>query len=265
MSSDERRISPARAKLKAKKAVPVFPNEKRGLMALHHQRLIYDILILVKRSVLILLLVSLLLNGVLVFRSWHSHIVTSVPDGDSLQLADGRRVRLLGIDAPERGRCMSDDARLLLERNALGRRVRLKNIVTDDYGRTLANVIVEDVRGWVGYIRKTYDPYLNRVLVRNGLARFESVNSPYKETLQQSSDFAKEHLLGIYSEVCRKTVPPTGCQLKGNIREGMRVYYPPTCRYYKDVIVDEAFGDQWFCSEKEAAEAGFSFAPSCGR
>ncbi len=221
------------------------------------------ILMLVKRLVIILLLGSLFLNGVFLIRLYRSQIVVSVPDGDSLQLADGRRVRLLGIDAPEKGRCMSDDARQMLSQQALGRHVRLKNVVTDDYGRMLANVIVEDVPGWIGYMRKTYDPYLNRVLLRNGLARFESVNSPYKDTLVKASTEAKEQKRGIYSELCRKTTPPAGCSLKGNIREGKKVFYPPTCRYYKDVIVDEAFGDAWFCSEKEAIEAGFLPAASC--
>ncbi len=177
----------------------------------------------------VLLLVSLLLNR------W---FVVSVPDGDSLQLKDGRRIRLLGIDAPEKGRCLSQEARELLGYLAKGKHVILKDIQTDDYGRVLANVFVG--KKWV-----------NGVMVQEGMARGES------------SAYANEHKLGIYSETCRKTVPPKGCGIKGNIREGKSVYYLPICKYYNQVIVDEAFGDQWFCKELEAKEAGFTFAPSC--
>lgn len=225
-----------------------------------------------KRGVLLfLLIVSVFLNGIFFVRSWRSTVVTSVPDGDSLQLADGRRVRLLGIDAPERGRCMSDEARRMLDAVARGKHVRLKHVEQDDYGRILANVIIEDFPTWIAYMRYRFfsdgknsvDPYLNRVMVRNGLARFESVESEYKATLTQASEEAKEHNRGIYSFACRKPEPPNGCGIKGNIREGKSVYYVPRCKYYDQVIVDEAFGDQWFCSEKDAKVLGFLPAPSC--
>ena len=107
------------------------------------------------------LAVALLGNTIFVIDSIERNRVVSVPDGDSLQLKDGRRVRLLGIDAPERGRCMADEARTKLVELAQGRHVRLKNVVTDSYGRMLANVIV---KGWP----------LARALLAAGLARNRS-------------------------------------------------------------------------------------------
>lgn len=185
-----------------------------------------------------ILLISFLFNlFFLISNCWRS-IVVSVPDGDSLQLHDGRRVRLLGIDAPEKGRCMAEEAREELRALVFSKRVILKDIQTDDYGRVLANVFVG--KKWV-----------NGIMVQKGMARGES------------SAYAKENKLGIYSETCRKTTPPNGCAIKGNIREEKPVYYLPTCKYYDQVIVDEAFGDQWFCSEQEAKDAGFTPAPSC--
>ncbi|MCL4360017.1 hypothetical protein M1555_02055 [Patescibacteria group bacterium] len=41
-------------------------------------------------------------------QDWNRGAVVAVSDGDSPDLADGRRVRLLGLDAPERGRCMAE-------------------------------------------------------------------------------------------------------------------------------------------------------------
>jgi len=225
---------------------------------------------------ILILIFSLILNLALLVKSYRGNLVVAVPDGDSLDLANGQRVRLLAIDAPEKGRCLADEARNKLRDLALGKHVRLKNTVTDDYGRTLANVIREDFSGWVKYLRwwfatrlKLPNPpafqenYLNRALVRDGLARFEHVKNEYYTTLKAADDEAKAQQLGIYSSRCRNLAPPGQCQVKGNLRAGLKQYYLPGCREYTQVIVDEAYGDQWFCSESEAQSAGFSPASSC--
>ena len=67
-------------------------------------------------------ILALLGNILFAFNNWQRNIVVSVPDGDSLQLKDGRRIRLLGIDAPEKGRSMADQAREKLVDVALGGR-----------------------------------------------------------------------------------------------------------------------------------------------
>ena len=46
---------------------------------------------------------SLLFNFVFLVQNYNRTRVVAVPDGDSIQLSDGRRVRLLGIDARKRG------------------------------------------------------------------------------------------------------------------------------------------------------------------
>jgi endonuclease YncB( thermonuclease family) len=77
--------------------------------------------------------------------------VTRVVDGDTIVVAlddpGGSRVRLIGIDTPERDDCMyraaTDHMRSLVE----GKRVRLTKDVseTDRYGRLLRYVYVEEV------------------------------------------------------------------------------------------------------------------------
>lgn len=210
---------------------------------LHSYKLLYLILIF-----------SLFLNGVFIVREWQQNIVTSVPDGDSLQLADGRRVRLLGIDAPERDQCMATEAREKLRSLVMGKIVKLEDTVTDDYGRILANIIVEDF--WT-------HPLLNRTLVSAGLAKYIYVQSPYSQVLKDSMESAKSNKLGIWSETCRQSSPINDCVIKGNTRDGKKVYHLPDCDNYDQVIVDQSYGDAWFCSEKEAIAAGFRKASGC--
>lgn len=210
---------------------------------LHSYKLLYLILIF-----------SLFLNGVFIVREWQQNIVTSVPDGDSLQLSDGRRVRLLGIDAPERNQCMATEAREKLRSLVMKKKVKLEDTMTDDYGRILANVIVEDF--WT-------HPLLNRALVSAGLAKYIYVQSPYSQVLKDAMESAKSNKLGIWSETCRRINPINDCVIKGNTREGEKVYHLPSCDNYDQVIVDQSYGDSWFCSEKEAISAGFRKATGC--
>ncbi len=248
---------------------------------------------------LVLLLLSLIVNGIYFSQSLERMRVVSVPDGDSLQLKDGRRIRLLGVDAPERGRCMATEARDKLVELALGKRVRLKNVVTDDYGRTLATVIVEDFGTWLGYLRwkilgtrpgleariddvipvprkdsgqapagiqsSFSDPLLQRALLSVGLARNRSSSgNPYHQVLKDAEGLAKAGKLGIWSDACRGNLPVSeDCTIKGNTRAGEKYYYLPDCRQYDQVLVDRAYGDAWFCTESEAKKAGFVKAINC--
>lgn len=245
---------------------------------------------------------ALLGNILFAVNNWQQNIVVSVPDGDSLQLKDGRRIRLLGIDAPEKGRCMADEARQKLIEFALGRHVRLKNTATDSYGRMLGIVIVEDFPIWLGFLRWKYsgtrpgleatqpagasrtkidysgtrpgleargfpdpDPLLQRGLLTAGLARNRSsLSNPYNQVLKDAGEAARAAKLGIWSDTCRgKTSGRDDCTIKGNTRAGEKFYYLPFCSQYDQVLIDRAFGDSWFCSEQEAKKAGFTKASSC--
>lgn len=54
-------------------------------------------------------------------------VVTRVIDGDTVQLGDGQRVRLIGIDTPEQGDCGAASATRALRQRVEGRRVQLRN------------------------------------------------------------------------------------------------------------------------------------------
>ena len=71
--------------------------------------------------------------------------MTYVADGDSLVVVrNGQelRVRLFGIDAPEKGQVMASASRGLTEQLCLHRDVELIEHGTDQYDRLLAEVFV---------------------------------------------------------------------------------------------------------------------------
>ena len=206
---------------------------------------------------------SLLFNLVLLVKDYRRSIVTHVVDGDTLQLADNRRVRLRSIDAPEKERCMATEARQFLEQYVLNRHIRLKDQIIDEYGRIVAIAIVEDFRGWIGYITKQFDPLLNRVMLTHGFARYFASGSTYDTALKTAVSGAKSDAKGIYSQTCRHLIPQGPCTIKGNLRSGEKTYYLPSCRDYDQVIVDKSYGDMWFCSVTDAQNEGFFPSSRC--
>jgi micrococcal nuclease len=90
-------------------------------------------------------------------------VVAQVIDGDTIELVDGRRIRLVQIDTPERGdECYGDEAAGLTRRLLpAGTQVRIEQDPTldqaDSFGRRLAYV-------WKG------DEDVNVTLVREGAA-----------------------------------------------------------------------------------------------
>jgi hypothetical protein len=83
--------------------------------------------------------------------------------------SEPRRVRLFGIDTPERGQPWADKARQALARRVFGKQVRVNDVATDRYGRTVGEVyadnvcvgceLVRDGNAWV-YRKYTDDPIL---------------------------------------------------------------------------------------------------------
>ena len=73
-------------------------------------------------------------------------LVNRVIDGDTVELGNGRGVRLLGIDTPERGDCGFDTATDDLVKLVEGKPVRLtKPGDTDRYGRLLRYLNIGDM------------------------------------------------------------------------------------------------------------------------
>jgi len=73
-------------------------------------------------------------------------VVVRAIDGDTIELNGGDRVRLLGIDSPEKGEPLYDQATQFMAQMTLGKTVEIKysGRRRDHYGRILGFVIVDD-------------------------------------------------------------------------------------------------------------------------
>lgn len=115
--------------------------------------------------------------------------VTRVTDGDTLVLADDTKVRLLGIDAPERGEPFYDEAKKYLSALVLGKDVRLARDVrdTDKYGRALRHIYVNDT-------------WINEKMIRDGFARVVTFppDVAHVERFTQAQDEAEREKRGMW-------------------------------------------------------------------
>jgi micrococcal nuclease len=124
--------------------------------------------------------------------------VRSVTDGDTLVVADGRRVRLAQVDAPETNECFGAASTQALRDLVEGHAVELRRTsgpTTDRYGRTLADVLVEGRS-------------VNEALVRAGAAewyeQFGHEDVELAARLESAEKVARQAARGLWSE-CHAT------------------------------------------------------------
>jgi micrococcal nuclease len=120
-------------------------------------------------------------------------IVSKVVDGDTFHCQDGRKVRLIGIDSPERlqGPFGARSRGALLGLLQSGAPVRLERDVaaTDQYGRVLAYA-------WLG------TSLLNEAMVRGGWAVLYTVppNVKYADRLRRAQNEARAGGAGLWAQ-----------------------------------------------------------------
>ncbi len=159
--------------------------------------------------------------------------VVRVVDGDTLDLAGGFRVRVLGIDAPEMAKqgqpadFLAYKAREALKAMTLNRTVRLEydRLRYDRYGRLLAYLFLPD------------GTMVNAEMVRQGLARvyFFAPNVRYREVLLAAQRQALDPPRGIWLKLLQQDEPyylgnrnslrlhRPGCPLAAKMARGNRV------------------------------------------
>lgn len=116
--------------------------------------------------------------------------VAFVVDGDTVELADGRRVRYIGINAPETHQPYAAQARAFNESLVAGQEVWLETDAqeNDQYGRLLAYA-------WAG------DTFVNLEIVRQGYANAYTLppNVRYVDAFVQAEREAREAERGLWT------------------------------------------------------------------
>jgi len=121
----------------------------------------------------------------------------AVIDGDTVEvLRAGKacRVRLEGIDCPERGQPFGTKAKQFTSDLAFDKEVRILDQGKDRYGRIIGEVILPDGRT------------LNRELVRAGLAWWYRQYAPKDAELEALEKAAREAKAGLWADA--DPVPP---------------------------------------------------------
>ena len=118
-------------------------------------------------------------------------LVTKVIDGDTVELADGRRVRYLGIDTPESGEYYAEEATARNKELVEGKTVELQRGKRDqdEYGRLLRYVYIDGV-------------FVNAELIVQGYATayIFDPDDRYSQILVQLEQYAKMKNRGLWSQ-----------------------------------------------------------------
>jgi len=114
--------------------------------------------------------------------------IVKVLDGDTIELANGDKIRLLGIDAPEKDQLFYNEIKDQLKQLE-GKSVRLERDVTnkDKYGRYLRYVFYND-------------NFVNLELVENGLV-YTFLVSPdvkFKDSFIEAEEYARKNQFGVW-------------------------------------------------------------------
>lgn len=194
----------------------------------------------------------------------------TVIDGDTIRIAN-TTYRLHGIDAPEAGqkcnrngggvwRCGKAATKALIEL-VNGDPVKCDDRGQDSYNRIIAVCTAGGID-------------LNDTLVRRGYAwAFRTFSSDYVNAenhahgarlgiWQATTETAEQYRAHRWEIAAQEA--PKGCPIKGNISKNGHIYHAPWSPWYKRTKVSINKGERWFCSEREALNAGWR-APIWGK
>ena len=204
----------------------------------------------IRFTVLIVLLLALSgLYGVALASSFHR--VRWVDDGDTVVLADGRRVRFIGINAPEVAHENSPAERFGPEAGDFNRNLVLKKKVRlefdrkkyDQYGRVLAYIFLQD------------GTFVNAELLKGGYAYyvFRRPNTKYDPLLLRCQREAMSKRVGMWQRFPDQKGPFLG-------NSHSRRFHRMMCTFGKTTSTKHRI---FFNNKYEALWAGYSPCKSC--
>ena len=226
---------------------------------------------IVKRTliVVICLVLSLPFSALSRFPTWQGKVV-GVSDGDTITVlhhGKGEKIRLYGIDCPEKSQAFGKRAKQFTSNMVFGKTVEVRPITTDRYGRTIA---------WVHVNKRV----LNEELLTAGLAWHYKRYSSERHLAELEIE-ARRAKAGLWSDP--HAVPPwdyrrggravtkpktpiesqapssdhRGLVYHGNVKS--KKFHGPACRYYNGRNCTAIFQ-----SREEAIRVGYVPCEVCG-
>jgi micrococcal nuclease len=178
-------------------------------------------------------------------------LVIGVMDGDTIQLANGQRIRYLGIDSPERGgsgpsEFLAEEAYLFNRLLVLNKEVRLEDgaEARDRYGRVLAYVFLTD------------GLFVNGEMIKKGLAHV-FYHGPWMERFDELLKWQRAAIRdsrGIWARALKETDD----HYRG--QTGSRRFHRQDCSFGGKIVPKNLI---LFQSKKEAYWQGYSPCRSC--
>ena len=130
--------------------------------------------------------------------------VVGVLDGDTLEVLNSHhteRIRLSGIDCPEKGQAYGQKAKQTASALVFGKEVTLQTFGKDKYRRTIADVRLPDGSN------------VNHALVKEGWCWWYRKYAPVNTTLERLEAEARESRMGLWADP--HPVPPWEWRKRG--------------------------------------------------
>ena len=185
-------------------------------------------------------------------------------DADTVNVGD-KRVRLFGIDAPEASQtCTKDNGKVWKcgewatqqAKRFFGRKTATCEAVEiDRYGRIVATCWVagQDIAEKLVLegAALAYRRYSTRYIDAEKRAAIQDIGL-WSGTVITPAD---------YRAAMRNSAPAANvnanCVIKGNISKNGKIYHMPGQKFYNNVRISASRGEQWFCTQTQARNAGW--------
>lgn len=122
--------------------------------------------------------------------------VQGVIDGDTLTLTSGEKIRLIGMNTPEKGQPGYEEAKKTLEDLVSKKTIDIQfdTQKLDKYQRTLAYVYVDNL-------------FINKELIQKGVAMVETIppNVKHSKEFVETQQDARKDCKGMWSGLCNQT------------------------------------------------------------
>lgn len=215
-------------------------------------------------------LIPILLFAVSTFAQISGRVV-GISDGDTVTILKDRsqiKIRLAGIDAPEKGQAFGQRSKENLSRLIFGKDVKVYTFKTDRYGRTVGKIMIDDLDinlqqikdgyAWVyqAYLRELLPSDRKLYLAAESSARSEQAGL-WRDTEPIAPwDYRKPPVRTFTAP--KYAAVSTEALIKGN--KNSMIFHEPGCRDYNKISPRNIV---WFKTASEAIAAGYRKARNC--